>query len=268
MNFECIILIIVHKADPTIYELSSLAQCYKILGNYQIRLIAPEGLNVSKYKAQVPQIVVDYIHPKWQKTYAMFNRLKILPLLYSKYSKFQYILFYELDAWVFYDNLDYWCKKDFDYIGAPWFEGWQYAKENASFIGIGNGGFSLRKVKSHLKILKTFSYIIPFKVLIRDFLKEPSPRKFLNLIRNLTIKNNTFQIFNDFQGNEDYFWGIFVSNKFKWFKVPDVNTALKFSIEVNPHLYIKSADDLPFGCHAWYKYNIEFWRRYIKPDKI
>ena len=266
MKHTKVILIIVHKSQPSKFELSSLAQCYKILGNHPIKLIAPIGLDMSSYKQVNENIEVDFINPRWQSNYAMFNRLKILPYIYKRYSAFDYILFYELDAWVFRDELDYWCDQGFDYIGAPWFEGWQSAKDTAPFIGIGNGGFSLRKVKSHLKALNTFSYIVSPEVLIKNFKKKPSLGGLLYLIKNLTIKNNTFHLFNDTQGNEDCFWGLTIAKKFKWFSVPDLNTTLQFSIEVNPHLYIKSFDDLPFGCHGWSKFNIDFWRKYINPE--
>ncbi|HTE24073.1 DUF5672 family protein [Flavitalea sp.] len=271
MKHSKVILIIVHKSEPSDFELNSLAQCYKILGKHPIKLIAPAGLDMANYKRVNSNIEVDFIDPRWQSNYAMFNRLKILPFIYKRYRVFDYILFYELDAWVFRDELDYWCDQAFDYIGAPWFEGWQHATENSPFIGIGNGGFSLRKVSSHLKVLNTFSYIIPIKTLGSNFLKNPGFKELITLAKRLTIANNTYHIFNTFSENEDYFWGSFIAKKFQWFHVPDLNTALRFSVEINPHLFIKTMGDLPFGCHGWYKYNVDFWRNYIQlsfVDKI
>jgi hypothetical protein len=263
MNPNPVILIIVHKPDLTDLEIRSLQQCFKVLGEFPIKLIAPEKLDITSYELAQPGIEVDFINPKWQSTYAMFNRLKIEPLLYKRYRRYDYILFYELDAWVFKNELIHWCSQGYDYIGAPWFEGWQHASEDAPFLGIGNGGFSLRNIKAHLRVLDTFSYVTPFNVMVRDFLDQPSIRTLARISKDLTIRNNTFHLFNNFAMNEDLFWGRIVASKFKWFKIPDLKTALRFSIEVNPHLYIKSKDDLPFGCHSWSKFNQEFWNQFI-----
>jgi hypothetical protein len=55
-----------------------------------------------------------------------------------------------------------------------------------------------------------------------------------------------------------------VSDRFKWFKVPDEYTAAKFSMEVKaPILFEKNSNRLPFGCHAWEKYETVFWRNHI-----
>jgi hypothetical protein len=258
-----VILIIAHKADLTDLERKSFLQCFNVLGEFPVVLICPLGLDVTQYIEIVPNVKVDFIDPKWQATYAMFNRLKIDPFLYRRYGDYDYILFYELDAWVFKNELTFWCNQGYDYIGAPWFEGWQHASEDAPFLGIGNGGFSLRNIKAHLRVLDTFSYVTPFKVIVRDFLAQPSLRTLARISKDLTIRNNTFHLFNNFAMNEDLFWGRIVASKFKWFKIPDLKTALRFSIEVNPQLYIKSKDDLPFGCHSWSKFNQEFWNQFI-----
>src|SRR5262249_21397293 len=36
----------------------------------------------------------------------------------------------------------------YDYIGAPWFEGWERAPIDAPIIGVGNSGFSLLRLDS------------------------------------------------------------------------------------------------------------------------
>jgi hypothetical protein len=266
MKPSVVIVIIAHKPDPDYYEICSLKQCGAVLGEYPIKLIAPSGMKITAYLDAYPGLEVEYIDPKWQATYAMFNRLKIDPLLYKKYKEFDYLLFYELDAWVFRNELEYWCKQGYDYIGAPWFEGWHAAGANAAFVGVGNGGFSLRKIKSHLKALNSLSYIVPFLDVLRGFKQAAGIAGFKKMFRNLTIHNNTHHFFNNYPGHEDYFWGHIVAGKFKWFRLPDMNTALKFSVELHPETFILSEKDLPFGCHAWSKYNAKFWKQYIHVD--
>lgn len=268
-NKLAVILIIAHKNSLTVSEQSSLIQCYKILSNYRIVLICPKNLNIQHYKKLVPEIEIDFINPKWQSNYRMFNRLKINPLLYKRYKEYKYILFYELDAWVFKDELAYWCNQGYDYIGAPWYDGYSTANEESAFVGVGNGGFSLRKTKSHLKALYTFSYIVSPKMLFDNLINSNklTIRKIVSFIFDLTIRNNTFYLFNKSQLNEDSYWCFIIAKKFNWFKIPGEEIASKFSTELNSKmLYFKNNKQLPFGCHAWEKYDSEFWSNYINEN--
>jgi 23S rRNA G2445 N2-methylase RlmL len=52
-----------------------------------------------------------------------------------------------------------------------------------------------------------------------------------------------------------------VSNVFPNFRVPNAIEAALFSFEVAPeHLFELVGNKLPFGCHAWEKYNKSFWK--------
>ena len=85
----------------------------------------------------------------------------------------EYILIYQLDAFVFKDELKEWCQKGYDYIGAPWIATientiWlkyfnivarKFRSKNKNnreqiFFKVGNGGFSLRRTSSHYSIVK------------------------------------------------------------------------------------------------------------------
>jgi Protein of unknown function (DUF5672) len=261
-----VILIIAHKSQINEFEKISLQQCYKVLGHYPIRLICPRGLDISCYQEIVPKVQVEYIDPRWQSTYENFNRLKVAPLLYRKFRRYEFILFYELDAFVFRDELEYWCSQNYDYIGAPWFSGYDEAEEILPFSGVGNGGFSLRKVESSLRALYSFSYIAsPSELWSSWKASNGSVQDTISLVKSLTVTNNTFFLFNGFKWHEDLFWGKHVNQNFDWFRVPTENEALKFSFEINPeYLFEKNNRVLPFGCHGWWKYRQDFWWPKIK----
>ena len=262
-----VVLIISHKPDLSGSESASLKQCMRILGNYSTVLICPEGMDVTTYKHVAPELHYDFINPTWLSSYRSFNRLKISPLLYQKYRTFEYILFYELDAWVFRNELEFWCKEGYDYIGSPWFEGFYLAKPNSEFLGVGNGGFSLRKTSSHLKALRSWKYITPLAVLLKEFISHPSPYTARKLMRNLTIENNIFHAANNYSENEDLFWGLVVAEKFPWFRVPDPVTASHFAMEFNaPVLFERNSHKLPFGCHKWEALHPDFWKQFIHID--
>lgn len=273
MKKKVVIVIIAHKAQLTEAEKRSLQQCYKVLGHYPVKLICPQGLDVSVYRSINPVADIEFIDPVWQSSYIMFNELKKDLLLYEKYEEYEYMLFYELDAWVFKDELDYWCKKGYDYIGAPWFEDWA-RNTNKKISGVGNGGFSLRNIESAKRILKRLNTMRRFrrvwfssrmqsvisyeKILIRCS-KDLRPDAFDHL--NITVLSKVFK------HHEDYFWASLVPKVFSGYKLADVNSAMKFSFEVNPsHLYSLNDMVLPFGCHAWEKYEPGFWDGHINKN--
>jgi hypothetical protein len=264
------ILVIAHKPVPDFYERVSLVQCASVFVSRDIFLICPRGMDVTIYNNLLPNVVVDFIEPDWQSSYRSFNRLKILPFLYNRYKSYNYVLFYEPDAFVFCDELDKWCSLEYDYVGAPWFDGFNPKEGQGKIVGIGNGGLSLRKVSSHLRVLNTFRYITP--------LVENWKRRFINrefgdnifrhvpgIIMDYTFRNNSYWRFNTYKGNEDHFWGIEAPRLFRWFNLPSIDDAIKFSFEMQPRrLFELNQKQLPFGCHAWWKYDLEFWRPYIE----
>ena len=264
-----VVVIIAHKNQLSDDEQKSLAQCYKILGRHEIRLVCPEGLDVSVYKRINPSVEVDYIHPKWQSTYAQFNELKKSRLLLERYQEFRFVLFYELDAWVFKDDLEYWCSKEFDYIGAPWFTGWHEATEEKVMIGVGNGGLSLRKIDNGLVILNRVRLI---RALHKMRLTRIEDGKFAFRF-NQSVFNKIFKIKDPAvlqkivqysPVNEDFFWCMLIGKAFSDFNIAPVTEARHFSFEANPALLFKENNgQLPFGCHAWRRYDPAFWAQHI-----
>ena len=261
-----IILIMSHKEHLEPYEVISMKQCYKILGHYPIKFICPKGLNVEEYLQINPEASFDFIPSHWQSTYINALVLKTVPFLFKRYQAYDYILFHELDAFVFKDELMEWCRKGYSFIGAPWLGGWEVAEPSQSFIGVGNGGFSLRNVRDHLRAISSFSYIEKPAELWQRLKSAPVTRKpylLFDMTEKLTIRNNTNPLFNDWlnKRSEDTFWGMVVAKNFEWFNVADPLEAMQFSFEVQPqHLYALNNNCLPFGCHAWWKYGLEFWR--------
>lgn len=281
---KVVILIISHKAELSIYEQISLRQCYNILGSYPIKIICPYGLDVSRYKEFLPNPQFDFIDPVWQSNYANFNRLKVEPFLYNRYSDYQYTLFYEPDAFVFSNELDYWCNAGYDYIGAPWFEGFCEADENSSIVGMGNGGFSLRNNKNSLKILKQLKTV----EILNQYSKFSTKITILKFLRIyyewMKNKDQLPDYVKNFKENEDLFWTIRIQEQivnfkrnnnilsriyrkffFHEFNIAPTEDAIEFSFENLPKkLYNINHSKLPFGCHAWFKYDYEFWKPFIE----
>ena len=260
---KVIVLVISHKASLDPFEEISLKQCQRVLGGHPIRLVCPAGLDLAAYRRIVPELQADFIPPHWLASYQAFNRLKILPYLYRRYRDFEFVLFYELDAFVFRDELLDWCAQDWDLIGAPWFEKYDLAQENAKPAGTGNGGFSLRRTASMLRVSRTWRYQEPASQVVRSWREGRCSLKWA--LANLTFRNNFFAPFNNFMGHEDVFWGKVASRRFPWLRVAPYEVARRFSFEVNPsRLYSECNNTLPFGCHKWMKFEPHFWSKHFE----
>jgi hypothetical protein len=231
------VVIPVYKNTLSIDERLSLVQCGKILGNYPIKIVAPEGMEVSEYKRILPQCVVEFFPSNYFRDTFTYSKLLMKSLFYKRFRNYEYMLIYQPDAFVFRDELMQWCERDFDYIGAPWInEDWIHQLKrdihinfNNSLINkVGNGGLSLRKISTAVRACKL-----------------------LYLVAAVWWKN------------EDIFWSNVVPRLMK-FRLPEIATALKFSFDLDPERCYEMNDrKLPFGCHAWNK-NYDFWKPYIE----
>lgn len=254
-------------------EFGSLNQCMKVLSRYRLYLFGPVGMDYTAYRnlAKHHGVEIECVNfpRKYFRSTSTYNRLLLSPFFYRTFRKHEYLLIYQLDAWVFSDELEYWCSKGFDYIGAPWYESFGLPIEEPKILAVGNGGFSLRKIKSHIRVLYSFSYISsPSEIWTNIFCNNVGVRrKLVNIFRflsNVTFRNNSFFLFNSHAGQEDGFWCFFAAKNFQWYKVADVESAIAFSFETHPEkLYILNNHKLPFGCHAWEKHNPEFWKSFV-----
>jgi hypothetical protein len=250
------IVIPVYKNTTDEYELKSLQQCAKILSSYPVVFVKPQHLNISALREILPQSEEISFADSYFEGINGYNRLMLSAMFYEHFSDCQYILIYQTDAYVFKDELETWCRRNYDYVGAPWIlkpkyhrlhlylflrlKSFYYFLINRPFrkviVGdkVGNGGFSLRKVSSHLRVCN-------------------AKRKKTDCFLKKSQKHSEF--------NEDVFW----ATQNKDFSYPTVKEALTFSIDDYPELcYQLNRSELPFGCHGWSKPDkLVFWK-----DKI
>ena len=89
------------------------------------------------------------------------NHISYSKLLATKsviydYINTEYFLVFQTDSMILKSNshlMDSFLNKDYDYIGAPWLITNYYPTKERDFIG--NGGFSLRKTETMLKIIES-----------------------------------------------------------------------------------------------------------------
>jgi len=199
-----------------------------------------------------------------------YNKLMLDQLFYQAFKEFKFMFVYQLDAWVFRDELDYWIGKGYDFIGAPLFENFA-SNINFKFIQGLNGGLSLRSIPSSIKILKKVKQTRNRYNFFKIFAKEGDDHLAKELMKLSFLKKGyireerwLFSILNNTLPNEDYVWSRMFSSTFSSFRVCPSNEALEFSFEYHPsYLYKINSCKLPMGAHAWEKYEPEFWSRFI-----
>lgn len=206
-------------------EQISFQQCIKILFRYPIILIVPDNIKVSE-AVRVSGVESIKVPSKWMQSIETYNQMMLNVDFYCMFLAYEYILIYQLDAFVFRDELKEFCDFGYDYIGAPWLFGAAYFKEERNRRGhVGNGGLSLRNVEASILVLK----------------KNPVDDKDMP---------------------EDVYWSSHDSEKFR---VAPKEIALCFSIEEPAEkMFYLNKQKLPFGCHAWNKISFSFWRPIIE----
>ena len=258
-----IVVIPVHKLHPTPDETVSIRQCAKVFRDKKIAFLAPERLSLQTYFSLIPCASEFRVSGKWMDSIDSYNRLMISMEFYKLLNNYTHLLIHEPDAIVVRDELDSWCVQEIDFIGAPWFEGLTRAKYkyDAYPIGVGNFGLSLIRLAAAQDVLKSTNRWYTFHKIPRDFLKGVlgSRSALRRSLLGLGVGGELRNACHLYGGNCDIFWCCTVPENFKEFRVASIEQALKFSWEVLPRRCAELTNGaLPFGFHAWAKYDRAF----------
>lgn len=242
-------------------ELTSLRHLRKYLGKYDAFAISPPGL-----KVDVPGLKVVRFPKKYFRGIEGYSALCLTAKFYEAFKDYEYMLIYQTDVIALSDQLMQWCDKGYDYVGAPWFKD-HFGKTHEFADAVGNGGFSLRKIDTAIRVINQLSepwYKTFYKIALTVpyFVYRGRPMV-LHLIKTWINSKPSRSLL-----LEDRYWSMEVPKLVPDFKIPSVEEALKFSFEVNPRdCYARNHNQLPFGAHAWQKHDRAFWEPYlIKKD--
>ena len=220
---QAAVVIPIYTNELTKSEQISLKQARNILQKYDLFFAAPEGLAINFDKG----LRVERFSKEYFESVDTYNLLMLSKSFYERFLEYEYILIYQLDAFVFDDRLTYFCQLNYDYIGAPWLDGmYQYIDDKHCIWKVGNGGLSLRRVRKAIQILEAEKErLVHYKL------------------------------------NEDLF---FATAESEFFRVAPIEAAINFAFERNvEQCFEMNNHRLPFGCHAWERYNLRFWKPYI-----
>jgi hypothetical protein len=248
IKHQLAVVIPIYKSTISDMERVSLEQCVKVLNSYPIVFVCSSKLDTSyyqKYSSDGTFFYFEHFQNEYFESIQGYNKLLLSKDFYNRFRNYKYIFIYQLDAYIFKDNLQYYISKNIDFIGAPWIN-WYWSEFYArhltlprrllykigirKFKYVGNGGFSLRKVSA-------FSF-------------------------NLSLFSKSAAAFDK---NEDFFFSYYINSFNPFFKVASFKDALSFAFDENPgDAFVINNNQLPMGCHAWPKYLESFWDQYIE----
>ena len=255
------------RSELTSEEQISLRHLVHFLGDYDKFLVVPKS-----HQMKLPGFGIKPFDNKFFGSASAHSKLLLSPIFYKTFMDYTFILIYHLDALVFSDQLTHWCEMDYDFIGPPWIKHPEapYAG-NLTYEGkVGNGGFSLRRIEAFLKVIYSKKYFIhPSEYWDVTYAKKPNYIHYLDfpkkIIKHLGIRNNARWEMSRYTRNEESFWANRAISYYPQFKIPPVEVALRFAFECVPkYCFQQNNYTLPFGCHAWHKYDRDFWEPYLR----
>ena len=252
---KCCIVIPIWKKELDCVEEISLKRLRKVLVDdnksafcNEVYLICPTGLDVSDYEkiyntdgATLKKVEFD---PRYFKSTATYSQLCINYDFYDTFAEYEYMLIYQLDCYLFKDEIEKWCDMGYDYIGGPIIStdcGWDTVKESQKGKQwtpyVGNGGFSLRKIE-------TFKDITNPKGELRTRYGLTDEK-----LKNVRWEDKYFcnDLFNLYELN-----------------IPSWRKAMEFGLDMSVDViygYLK-CNPSPMGIHSVDK-NIRYWKKVI-----
>lgn len=258
---KVVILIPTHRPYLTEDDKISLTHHKKYLNKYAAYFVIPKKISSDAFLRlgyKVKKVDNNFFGTLRRANEALLNKK-----FYEYFKDYDFMLIYQLDVLVFSKNLESWVNSGYDFIGAPWFRsiaGYLSSKKGYPSSG-NNGGFSLRNIKKAIKIIelvnksakrRTRSSLLRKLWLLKAFLTGKSHHIWLNA----PADNYPF--------NEDGFWSYEAPKYDATYKVAPFEISLKFSFERFPRKCFQLNNrKLPFGCHAWKKYDKDFWKPYL-----
>jgi len=261
-----------NRPELTEEEQISMRQLLHHLGNHDIYLLAPEGLDIRWEGCKTK-----WFPRKFFGSAAAHGKLLMNRFFYRKFLDYEFVFFHHLDSLAFSDQLEEWCSAGIDYIGPPWIP-----CDDSPWVDrprVGNGGFTLLRVESAIKSITNFYLAEPSSYWFSRFTSY-TPKwvigilsKMDEVIPNVWVVERLLQEWHEmenpapFNRNNDIFWSDQAVSYLPEFRVASLEEGLRFAFEVAPRKCLEmNGGKMPFGCHAWAQWDREFWEPFIVPQ--
>jgi len=206
MEKTCAVVVPAYKEHLNNFELASLEQTARVFRERDCFFVCPSSLVMSTdYEPGLGFGRIDFDDSYFESTLS-YSRLCESDDFYDWFQSYDYMLICQMDAWAYEDRLDEFMELGYDYIGGP-------HRCGRSFE-VGNGGFSLRKVSSFMKVTRE-----------TDMSRFAGKAEDVVFSRHLKDKLN----------------------------IAPLETAMRFSYQNRPEWCFSQTGVLPMGCHQPYR---------------
>jgi len=257
------------RADLSDDERISMRHLRHHLGAYDRYLIVPKGLELD-----FPGFEVKRFARKYFGSAGAHGKLLGTPAFYREFLDYEFIFFYHLDSLALSDQVAAWCATDLDYIGPPWIH-----CDETPWAGrprVGNGGFTLLRVASALRVLANRYRLEPSSFWLDQFTHR-APRWTVRTLQRIQAHypnskplNRLLREWREMEDpaahgrNNDLFWSDKAVRYLPEFKVASLEQGLRFAFEAAPRTCFEmTGGRMPFGCHAWARYDRDFWAPHL-----
>jgi hypothetical protein len=250
------------RTEMTADEQISLKHLMHFLKPYDKYMLVPQGV-----KFEYACCETKHLSTKFFGSAQANDRLNLSRTFYETFADYKYMLIYHLDALVFSDQLMEWCESDLDYIGSPWIN-----CPDSPWVKVprvGNGGFNLRKIESYLKVMDSKKYAVdPDQYWQKYLAGKPRHVRYLNwpkkYLKELRFFNGSKWEMRRWHTGDEFFWVDRAAHYYPEFKVASFEDGLRFAFECAPRKCFElNGNEIPFGCHAWARYDRAFWEPYL-----
>ena len=254
------VLVPLYQSQLTSDEQTSLRHLGHHLGGLPLIALQPAGLGL-----RLPGFAAREFPAHHFASVSAYSKLLLSPAFYEAFREFDYIVIYQTDCLVFSSDLARFCQMGYDYLGAPLFE---KASQPPRLSRVGNGGLSLRRVQAFLDVLKS-NHIPAWSEVLRarlpDLYEFPCPARWLKKMRVIRAARRGIGWYAaNYSLNEDLFWSDRAHLFKPDFKIAPLDIALQFAFDANPRIcFAQNGGKLPFGAHAWAKWDRDFWQPYL-----
>jgi hypothetical protein len=272
---SCCVVIPAYKTDLTAEERLSIKQLVTVCPQREKIVIAPVGLIL-------PEELSCFQRREFPEHYFRsikgYNSLLLSEVFFQAFLPWDYILIYQLDCLIFQDQLSDWCLRGYSYIGSPWFEKFGNHK-SGKLWRTGNGGLSLRHIRSALAVLKKeipkgamqSAYQAVSEIYVdRDYSNHESRKDCYNVEKSSERSATTVaEDLRRYPLNEDLFWSFEAPNIDSHFRIPVPEEALSFAFEKSPEwCFQHNGKIMPMGAHAWAKHDPGFWLKHLDQEVL
>ena len=244
--------------ELTIKEKVFLGNNIMKLQGFPFFVIHPRQFDVSHILTLHSMLTEITLDDKWFEGVNSYNEMMKSPWFYKLFNDYDFLLICQIDAYILGNNLNEWCQKGYDYVGAPWLTNdnlyentlgrlvhsvMKYLPHRASKIHsyhlyhkVGNGGLSLRRVQSMIDVFCRNQHLVA-----------------------CSKGKHSIQ--------EDVFISYLIGRD-GGLQIPNWREALYFSFEKAPAKALKLTNGvMPFGFHDTNsRYWDSFWSHYVPLD--